>query len=354
LHIRGLIATDSSLTINNDVSDEGFLSFQIGGLNSLTLDGIYNIGKNNTGSSFLGTKIINDGQATLRGKITNAGLMTNLDTAEWQNRNGASLEFVNTAGLTSGGGLASKTLINNLGATIRKTEKGTSSISWDVVDNGTINVQEGSLSISANTIGTGSVTVAANSNLTVSSNVFQFQTKDLSIDPTGTFNFNGSRLEVTNFTGNFNHTRGTYAPGASPAVSTLTGNYTMSGTSVLELELAGTTTGLFDQLFVSGDVNIINGSLSVSLLDGFTVSAGQTFDFLTLDGIITGSFTGLSEGSLVGNFGQDLFITYLAGDGNDIALFSASVVPVPPSVWLMGTGLLGLVGFSRRKAQVAA
>ncbi len=58
--------------------------------------------------------------------------------------------------------------------------------------------------------------------------------------------------------------------------------------------------------------------------------------------------------ALNAGLGQDLFITYLAGDGNDIALFSASVVPVPPSVWLMGTGLLGLAGFSSRKSQVVA
>ena len=43
---------------------------------------------------------------------------------------------------------------------------------------------------------------------------------------------------------------------------------------------------------------------------------------------LQGRFFGLNEGELVGNYGgRDLFITYSAGTGNDIALFTA--VPEP-------------------------
>jgi hypothetical protein len=34
----------------------------------------------------------------------------------------------------------------------------------------------------------------------------------------------------------------------------------------------------------------------------------------------------LAEGGLVGNYGQDLFITYTAGDGNDVALFTLASI----------------------------
>ena len=41
---------------------------------------------------------------------------------------------------------------------------------------------------------------------------------------------------------------------------------------------------------------------------------------------VSGAFTGLGEGDLVGTFGDmELFITYAAGDGNDIALFTANL-----------------------------
>ena len=37
-------------------------------------------------------------------------------------------------------------------------------------------------------------------------------------------------------------------------------------------------------------------------------------------------------------------------DGYDLAFHVVSTVPVPAAVWLFGSGLLGLIGFARRKA----
>jgi len=41
-------------------------------------------------------------------------------------------------------------------------------------------------------------------------------------------------------------------------------------------------------------------------------------------------------------------------NASQITFGSASVVPVPAAVWLFGSGLLGLLGIARRKAQEAS
>jgi hypothetical protein len=37
------------------------------------------------------------------------------------------------------------------------------------------------------------------------------------------------------------------------------------------------------------------------------------------------------------------------GSGNSLTVLSISAVPLPPAIWLFGTGLLGLIGIARRK-----
>ena len=58
---------------------------------------------------------------------------------------------------------------------------------------------------------------------------------------------------------------------------------------------------------------------------------------------VSGTFTGLPEGSAVGATG--LYITYVGGDGNDVVL---TTVPEPTSAVLMLSGL-GLLGARRRR-----
>ena len=91
---------------------------------------------------------------------------------------------------------------------------------------------------------------------------------------------------------------------------------------VLEIELGGTVahTG-FDQVMVTGNA-ILAGTLDVSLIDGFALGGNDVFEILDVGGTLTGQFSGLGEGARVGNFGRDLFITYVGGDGNDVALYT--------------------------------
>jgi prepilin-type processing-associated H-X9-DG protein len=44
------------------------------------------------------------------------------------------------------------------------------------------------------------------------------------------------------------------------------------------------------------------------------------------------------------------FANVLTFDGSVVAPILTTVIPVPPAVWLFGSGLLGLIGIARRKA----
>ena len=135
-------------------------------------------------------------------------------------------------------------------------------------------------------------------------------------------------------------------PGNSAGVITIDGDYFKVDGSK-EIELGGLFDGGGDQslteydwLDVTGNVELA-GTLDVSLIDGFNLHRGNAFNFLRVGGILSGQYDGLGEGDLVGNFGgQDLFITYGGGNGNDVGLFTNAVPePTPVLIWSMLAGL---------------
>ncbi|MBI5687600.1 MAG: hypothetical protein HZC54_21220, partial [Verrucomicrobia bacterium] len=70
---------------------------------------------------------------------------------------------------------------------------------------------------------------------------------------------------------------GTIAPGDSIGIIIDDGDLTLLGGATMSMELGGTNTMLYDEFDVTGALNF-GGSLSVSLLDGFTPSLGDWFD----------------------------------------------------------------------------
>ncbi len=114
---------------------------------------------------------------------------------------------------------------------------------------------------------------------------------------------------------------GVISPGNSPGSITVNGDLTITGGSEtrispetgvpfgpdisgkLHIEIAGIAPGQYDQITVTGNTTITNGTLEVELINGFIPAAGNTFTFLT-SSTLTGSFTdaiglfGFGDGSL--------------------------------------------------------
>ena len=110
---------------------------------------------------------------------------------------------------------------------------------------------------------------------------------------------------------------GTLAPGTSPGILG-TGNVTLASSATFAVELNGTGAGTgYDQLNVTGTVNLGSSTLSASL--GFSPSIGNTFVIINNDGVdsVSGTFAGLAEGAVLTIGGQAFHISYVGGTGNN-------------------------------------
>ncbi|MBL8854571.1 MAG: PEP-CTERM sorting domain-containing protein, partial [Planctomycetaceae bacterium] len=142
---------------------------------------------------------------------------------------------------------------------------------------------------------------------------------------------------------------GDLRPGNSPGIVSFGGDVILGPTAVSHFEIGGLMAGIngFDQLQITGDLFLNDSMLDVSFINSFSLGSNQQFLIAAVGGNVNGQFQGLGEGALVGNFsGTDLFITYSAGGGNGIALFSA--VPEPSALLLVGS-LMGFASLRRTR-----
>ena len=149
--------------------------------------------------------------------------------------------------------------------------------------------------------------------------------------------FNEAVTGAGSTTGNVEYAA-SYKVGNSPdAVSVQ--NVLLDSTSTLIMELAGDTPGSgYDQLEISG-LATLNGTLELSYLDGFSPSAGESFDLF--QGPTTGSFSQVVLPSL----GNGLQWNTSAVNTNG----TISVTPEPSTFVLLAVGTIGLVGHCLRR-----
>jgi hypothetical protein len=243
--------------------------------------------------------------------------------------------------------------------TFRKTDGGTSTVSWDFKNSGVVESLSGTLHFE------GSYTQTAGTTR-IAGGTIAFDNAPLILGGTvqvldgiygggqpvqlmgGVLKGNGvlnTTVEVSS---------GAIAPGNSPGILTI-GGLTMTG-GALQIELGGLTpgngTGHYDQLVVTpGAVALGDGlaQLELSFFGGFVPSVGDSFVILDNQGptATTGFFAGWKQGSieqLDGHFAQ-IDYHYAAdadGLGNDIRLTfvngPSNAVPEPASALLLVAG----------------
>ena len=103
--------------------------------------------------------------------------------------------------------------------------------------------------------------------------------------------------------------------------------------NTLILDVAGSTPGSgYDQLEISG-LATLDGTLDVDLMDGFTPSAGQSFDLF--EGAMTGNFSQVNLPALPSGLSWDAENLYTAG--------VVTVVPEPSTLALLAVGAVALL-----------
>lgn len=102
--------------------------------------------------------------------------------------------------------------------------------------------------------------------------------------------------------------RGRMQPGAGEAAQVQLKEYRQSSTGTLAVSLAGSATGQYDKLTVSGAAQI-GGRLVIEKTSGFQAAPGATFDILTAVGGVTGTFSSVEQNIE----GSALEVSYLPG-----------------------------------------
>jgi T5SS/PEP-CTERM-associated repeat protein len=121
------------------------------------------------------------------------------------------------------------------------------------------------------------------------------------------------------------------SPADDTGVYTVDGAWNKQSGSELQIQLGGLSNGggdksqtTFDWIDLTGDLTL-GGMLDVELTDGFTLGFLQEFVIVQVGGALSGTFDGLIEGSIVATLGgMKLQISYVGGDGNDVALYTPS------------------------------
>jgi len=175
--------------------------------------------------------------------------------------------------------------------------------------------------------------------------VFSFESGTLNANNVtlATLNMNNGLLDVGTLNGDLNMSGGTLAPGNSPGITTINGDYILSG-GLLDMELAGLMQGTeYDFLDINGDWTITGGDLQISLLGGFSPIAGNSFDLFDFN-----SLTGTFDNVLLPTLGSGLAWNTSALYSTGAISVSAAAVPEPSTFTAIGLGL-GFVAWRRRR-----
>ena len=169
--------------------------------------------------------------------------------------------------------------------------------------------------------------------------------------------FDGGNLIGTGTINANVNSNGTISPGFSAGTLTINGSlslvrFSLLNSSKIIMEIGGTVQGTdYDYLAINGAL-ALDGSLQLSLINGFTPSGNQTFTLATANSAITGAFSNVvNGGQLATTQGPSFFVYY--GDsspfGANNLVLSNIQVPEPGSAILLLSGIVVFSVFRSRK-----
>jgi hypothetical protein len=325
-----------SATLNNTsgiISGRGTISSPLANAGTLAVDsGILNVmtAFTNSGEVYLG-----GGVATLSGSgaVNNAGLLrgdgivnkaVNNDAAgEVRAESGKRIKFTAANGINAGqinlqGGATEFVQPLTNGPTGQIVGRGMLKVGGDgLTNNGHVALSGGIADVFGDVVND---TGSAAKGITVSGNADVIFWDDINNAAGSLFRVSGGS-SVT-FFGSFSGSGVTgtgdvyfeadVAPGFSPATIEFDGNVNLGSTATLEIELGGPIPGGdFDQVHVAGALSL-DGTLEVSLIDGFAPELGHTFDVLDWNSL-TGAFSTIVLPTLPGGRQWDASQLYTAG-----------------------------------------
>ena len=140
--------------------------------------------------------------------------------------------------------------------------------------------------------------------------------------------------------------------GLSPGTLTIEGDFVQNGGRIV-MEIGGLTPGTqFDQLVVTGDFSLLDGTIELAFTDGFAPRAGETFALFDVAGAFT-SDAAFAVSGLEDGWQFDTAFDPATGGFTITSLTDAVAVPEPGVVALLLTAAAGLVlRQSRRRSRV--
>jgi autotransporter family porin len=293
---------------------------------SVTLDGV---------NSTLGGGVVNN-SGVLRGDGRVTAAVNNLAAGEIRGEQGKTLRFTGTSGPNNGritlqGGALqfSQPLTNAASGVI--SGRGALFFDGGLTNEGKMQFSGGPTDVYGNVsftggTGGGELINSGGANVVTFYGNVTHNGDEIRTSPTNTTVFFGDVTGAGPFTGTGAvRFEGSFAPGNSPAAVEIEGDVQLGADARLQLELGGTKPAVqYDQLHIGGVLSL-DGSLDVSLLDGFVPSYGATFDLLDSASLV-GQFETVHLPALDGGLGWDTTSLYTTG----------AITAVPePGAWLL-------------------